>query len=218
MQHGPEQESADPDRSGAGPRGVPARGTDQDSVDVLSRHAADGGMNRPILAGFLEERLHGNHRLPGSAGLLVFTLAVAAATPALAQWTPARLTADGSEIPFLAAATALNGGLALVLGLVGTYGLVSFLTSRRTHKIGVRLIARPCLRWTLAGVGVGVGSSLALTRGPRRSLVRWIRHHAGVRRVRRCRRPDSVRIALRGLFSRCGKTPRADVVFALRHE
>ena len=82
---------------------------------------------------------------------------------------------------FLGAATALIGGLALVLGLVGTYGLVSFLALRRTHEIGVRfavgatprqvggVIARPCLAclaWTLGGIGIGigVGSSVALTR------------------------------------------------------
>ena len=56
-------------------------------------------MTRHILAGFLEERMHGNHRLLGSAGLLALALAVAASTSALTQWRPARLTADGSEIP-----------------------------------------------------------------------------------------------------------------------
>ena len=35
----------------------------------------------------------------GSAGLLVFMLAAASATPALAQWTPDCLAADGSELP-----------------------------------------------------------------------------------------------------------------------
>ena len=77
---------------------------------------------------------------------------------------------------FLSAAATLIGGIALVLGLIGTYGLVAYLTSRRTHEIGLRLavgatprqvgrlIVRPCIRWTLVGIGIGVGGSVALTR------------------------------------------------------
>ena len=130
---------------------------------------------------------------------------------------------------FLAAATTLIGGLAIVLSLVGTYGLVSFLTSRRTHEIGVRLavgatprqvvrlIARPCLRWTLAGVGIGVGSSLALTRvlGDRLyggyGTMPMFAEYAVVAALMVC-------VSLCAAFFPVRKAVRLDVVFALRHE
>jgi putative ABC transport system permease protein len=64
------------------------------------------------------------------------------------------------------------GLLALVLAMVGVYGVVSYMVSGRTHEFGVRLalgargqeIARLVLRHTLvtAVVGIGVGSVLAL--------------------------------------------------------
>ena len=130
---------------------------------------------------------------------------------------------------FLSAATALIGGLALVLGLVGTYGLVSFLASRRTHEIGVRLavgatprqlvrlVARPCLRWTLAGVAIGVGSSLALTRvlGDRLyggyGTTPLFAEYAVVAALMLC-------VSLSAAFFPVRKAARVDVAFALRHE
>ena len=130
---------------------------------------------------------------------------------------------------FLSAATTVIGGLALVLGLVGTYGLVEYLVSRRTHEMGVRLavgatahqverlILQPCIRWTLVGIGIGIGSSVALTR------VLGDRLYGGYGIV-----PDlaeyTVVAALMVCVSLCAawlpvrKATRLDVALALRHE
>jgi putative ABC transport system permease protein len=77
---------------------------------------------------------------------------------------------------FSAALLGAFAGLALVLAAVGIYGIVAHSVTRRTHEIGVRMslgahprkIAGMVLRRTLmlggAGVAIGAGGSLALTR------------------------------------------------------
>jgi ABC-type antimicrobial peptide transport system permease subunit len=64
----------------------------------------------------------------------------------------------------------------LVLAVVGLYGLIAFMTTQRTHEIGVRmalgatrgnilrLIANDGLRMVLVGSVVGLGTGLAISR------------------------------------------------------
>jgi putative ABC transport system permease protein len=66
--------------------------------------------------------------------------------------------------------------LALILAVVGLYGLISHVVLQRTREIGIRvalgaqrraimeMVLRQGIRATLAGVGIGVIAGLALTR------------------------------------------------------
>jgi putative ABC transport system permease protein len=67
-------------------------------------------------------------------------------------------------------------GLALILGIVGIYGVISFFVGQRTREIGIRLalgaqrrdvlklVVNEGLSLTLMGVGVGLVSAFGLTR------------------------------------------------------
>jgi predicted permease len=64
---------------------------------------------------------------------------------------------------------AITGGMALVLGLVGIYGVVSYAISQRRREIGIRIalgagygeVRRMFVRHALVLVGIGVGVGLA---------------------------------------------------------
>ena len=67
-------------------------------------------------------------------------------------------------------------GLALALGLVGIYGVLSFLVSKRTREIGIRialgaqrrnvlwLVMREGARFSLLGIGLGLTGAFLVTR------------------------------------------------------
>jgi len=68
------------------------------------------------------------------------------------------------------------GGLGFILALVGVYGVMSYLVSQQMREIGIRmalgaapngilrLVVSQGLKLTLAGVAIGLGASLGLTR------------------------------------------------------
>lgn len=71
---------------------------------------------------------------------------------------------------------AFAGGMALLLGIIGLYGVISYSVSQRIHEMGIRaalgaqqadilkLIAGQGFRLTLTGVAIGLATALALTR------------------------------------------------------
>lgn len=74
------------------------------------------------------------------------------------------------------------GGIALLLGATGVYGVLSYFVAQRTHEIGIRaalgadrrtlvaIFVRQGMTMTLAGVVLGLSGAWALTRVVRRQL------------------------------------------------
>lgn len=82
-----------------------------------------------------------------------------------------------SRLAFTAVMLLLAAGVAVALGLVGTYAVISFLVAQRTSEIGVRkalgaqqrdvlgLVLRDGLLMAGAGTLLGLGAAFALSRG-----------------------------------------------------
>jgi ABC-type antimicrobial peptide transport system permease subunit len=71
---------------------------------------------------------------------------------------------------------ALAGGMALLLGIVGLYGVIAYSVSQRTHELGIRmalgaqksnvlrLVLAEGMKLALIGVCLGIASASAVTR------------------------------------------------------
>jgi len=106
--------------------------------------------------------------------------AVSSANAALAVANPEtmRETVDRSmaRTSFTLVMLAIAGAMALLLGLIGIYGVIAYAVSQRTREIGIRLAlgARPAdvrkmfvqygLGLCATGITIGVGAAAALTR------------------------------------------------------
>ncbi len=123
------------------------------AVRTTSDASQTGGLLRGIVAGL-------NHDVPVSeVKAMDSVLSDAVATPASTTWL------------FVTFA-----GLALVLGMVGIYGVLAFLVSKRTREIGIRialgaqrrdvlwLVAREGAKFAAVGITLGLASAFVVTR------------------------------------------------------
>jgi putative ABC transport system permease protein len=70
----------------------------------------------------------------------------------------------------------IAGAMALVLGIIGIYGVISYTVSQRKREIGIRLalgaqggdvlqmILKQGAKMAMVGVAIGIGAAFALTR------------------------------------------------------
>jgi putative ABC transport system permease protein len=77
---------------------------------------------------------------------------------------------------------AIAGGMALLLGLVGIYGVISYSVSQRTRELGIRL-ALGAQQFSLKGMvvrhgillaGIGAAMGLAVSAGLTRIMASWL--------------------------------------------
>jgi hypothetical protein len=62
----------------------------------------------------------------------------------------------------LAAISGSYGALALLLSLIGLYGVMSFVVTRRTREIGIRLVLRDAVAMIAAGMAIALPCVAAL--------------------------------------------------------
>ena len=95
-----------------------------------------------------------------------------------------------AQTSFAMVMLAIAASVALLLGIVGIYGVIRYIAAQRTREIGIRmalgaqagdvrrLFLRHGLALTLAGIALGIGAAILLTRACRRccsASVRWTR-------------------------------------------
>jgi predicted permease len=119
------------------------------------------------------------------------------------------------------------GTLALLLAAIGTYGVMSYTVSRRTHEIGIRMslgaragdvlrmTLRECLSLTSIGVGLGIVVALTANRLLSRFLYE-VRTTDPLTLIGVCVLLTT--IALLACFSPVRRATRVDPIVALRHE
>ena len=127
------------------------------TLQATIRTAADPLSFVPVLRRVVQEQ---NSRIPVSNPRLLESIADAAT----------------SRISFTMTLLAAASGIALLLGLVGIYGVISYVVSQRTREIGVRMamgataptvrgmVVRQGLALATIGVGVGLLAAAALSR------------------------------------------------------
>jgi putative ABC transport system permease protein len=81
-----------------------------------------------------------------------------------------------TQTSFAMVMLAIAGSVALLLGVVGIYGVIAYIVAQRTREIGIRIalgaqigdvrrmFLRHGLRLTATGIALGIGAALGLTR------------------------------------------------------